>query len=249
LRKNENNQEEKMETYNKSPNSIFLLGIGVRTLVATMILLSGEPALNRTYATLYEIEVLDQLSGRGASLALDSQDRLHISYSSFSDDLRYAFWDGSAWQKEVISSAVDVSNWDTSICVDSFGMTYISYFTNQGTLMSATRSLRGIWTLHQVAATTGFDQIVHTSEITPGNDGLIHIINDGKIHIIYNDGYASIREAIYGPEGWTNRKIADTSNGEFAASAREDGAIHVWMWLLISLAIQRLAFVTFQRTM
>ena len=91
-----------MMTYNKSPNSIFLLGIGVRTLVATMILLSSELALNRTYATLYEIEVLDQLSGRGTSLALDSQDRPHISYSSFSDDLRYAFWDGSAWQKEVI---------------------------------------------------------------------------------------------------------------------------------------------------
>jgi hypothetical protein len=207
-----------METYNKSPNSRFLRGIGVRTLVATMILLSGELALNRTYATLYEIEVVDQWSGRGASLALDSQDRPHISYSSFSDDLRYAFWDGSAWQKEVVSSAVNVSHWDTSICVDSFGTPYISYFTNDGTLMFATRGLRGIWTLHQVAATTGFDQIVHTSEITPGNDG--------QIHIIYNDGNATVREAISGPEGWTNRKIADTSNGQFAAGTQEDGTIH-----------------------
>ncbi|MHC4751288.1 MAG: PEP-CTERM sorting domain-containing protein [Planctomycetota bacterium] len=211
-----------MKTHNKSQNSIFLLGISVRTLIATMILLSGELALNRTYATLYdtlyEIEVLDQRSGRGASLALDNQDQPHVSYSSYSDDLRYAFWNGSAWQKEVISSAVNVSNWDTSICVDSIGTPYISYFTNDGTLMCAMRGSRGEWILRTVAVTTGFYQVVHTSEIALGNDG--------QIHIIYNDGDASVREAISGPEGWTNRNIADTSNGEFATATQEEGTIH-----------------------
>jgi hypothetical protein len=207
-----------MKSADESRNSGYLLGIAVRTLVATMILLSGELPLKRTYAVLYDIEVLDQSSGRGASLALDSQDQPHVSYSSFSDDLRYAFWNGSAWQKEVINSAADVSPWDTSIYVDSSGTPYISYFTNDGTLMCAMRGNRGEWILRNVAATTGFDQVSHKCEITIGNDG--------KIHIIYNDGDASVREAVSEPEGWTSRKTADTSDGEFATATQEEGTIH-----------------------
>jgi hypothetical protein len=183
-----------------------------------MILLSGELPLKRTYAVLYDIEVLDQSSGRGASLALDGQDQPHVSYGSVFNDLRYAFWDGSAWQKEVVDSAADVCNWDTSIYVDSSGTPHISYFTNQGILMCATRSSPGAWTLRTVATTTEFSEGVHTSEIALGSDG--------QIHIIYNDGFAAVREAIAGPEGWTNRKIADTSDGEFVAAARDDGTIH-----------------------
>ena len=49
-------------------------------------------------------------TGFDPSLALDSQDRPHITYGDLfygtpdDSDLKYAYWDGNQWQKETIDT-------------------------------------------------------------------------------------------------------------------------------------------------
>ena len=166
---------------------------------------------------VYDIQVLDSYSGRGASMALDSLGRPHIAYSSFDDDLRYTSWDGSAWQKTTILADGSVEHWDTSICLDSSGAPHISYFNTTGTVMHAGLGAGG-WGVDPVASTSGFNEVIHTSEIVSGNPG--------ECHIIYNNGETSVQEAVGAPGSWSSRTIANTSWGAFASAVREDGTIH-----------------------
>jgi hypothetical protein len=62
------------------------------------------------------------------SLALDAAGRPHISYyDSTNDDLKYAYFDGTAWQIETVDSAGWVGYY-TSLELDSFGRPHISYY-------------------------------------------------------------------------------------------------------------------------
>jgi len=62
------------------------------------------------------------------SIALDSSDNPHISYSDVSnDDLKYAHWNGSAWEIQSVDTFGDVGGY-TSIAIDSSECPHISYY-------------------------------------------------------------------------------------------------------------------------
>ncbi len=59
------------------------------------------------------------LVGGYANLVFDSQDNEHIAYSDYgSDDVKYAYWDGSSWQIEIVDSAGDVGSF-ISLALDA----------------------------------------------------------------------------------------------------------------------------------
>ena len=69
----------------------------------------------------WDIYTVDNTADVGyfSSINVDNQNRPHISYYDTStDDLKYAYWDGSTWQIEVIDQSGDVGRW-TSIAVDT----------------------------------------------------------------------------------------------------------------------------------
>jgi hypothetical protein len=156
------------------------------------------------------IQVVDTYAGRGADLALDAGGRPHISYSSYSSDLRYAFWTGSSWDTSVIPGASNVSEWHTSLWLGAEDTPHISYFTQAGALMHATAGDAG-WTVEQVASTSGYSDVVHRSAIVADAAG--------QLHILYNDGYGKVREAYGGLGAWSSRVVASTSHGEFVSAA------------------------------
>ena len=66
--------------------------------------------------------------GMENSLVLDSNDFPHISYhDDVSGDLKYAFWDGSAWHIEVVDSYGDVGRY-SSLYLDSNDNPHITYY-------------------------------------------------------------------------------------------------------------------------
>jgi hypothetical protein len=78
------------------------------------------------------VDTTDSIGGYGTSLALDSQDRPHISYY-YGGDLRYAYWNGLGWQIQKVDTAGYVGFYP-SIALDSLDRPHISYCWNWGGL-------------------------------------------------------------------------------------------------------------------
>jgi hypothetical protein len=83
-----------------------------------------DHAVNKWFST-----VLDQSSGF-CSLALDSQQRPHISYIGYgTGKLKYAHWNGASWDKQEIAiQATRVISYNSSIALDSEDLPIISCY-------------------------------------------------------------------------------------------------------------------------
>jgi len=81
-----------------------------------------------TYAQTWNIETVDSGGvGGSSSLAMDSSDYPHISYHEFGGGLKYAFWNGSSWEIEIVDSANSVGI-NTSLVLASSDYPHISYY-------------------------------------------------------------------------------------------------------------------------
>jgi hypothetical protein len=95
------------------------------TLNVTKIKLDEKQSLGCEQVSVMENDVDD--IGWYTSLALDDDGFPHISYYDYSNgDLKYAFWDGSDWNVEVVDSEGNVGRY-TSIALDSNNYPHISY--------------------------------------------------------------------------------------------------------------------------
>ena len=81
--------------------------------------------------------------GQWSSMALDSQERIYISYYDVSGkDLKFAFFDGSEWGKFIVDGEYEDVGMYTSLTLDVGGNPHITYYdeTHQQ-LMHATISV------------------------------------------------------------------------------------------------------------
>jgi len=82
----------------------------------------------------WEIRTVDSVGdvGRYPSIAIDSDDHLHVSYFyDTGDDLRYAYHNGNNWTIETVDSFGIVGK-NTSLALDSDDHPHISYFNETG---------------------------------------------------------------------------------------------------------------------
>lgn len=146
------------------------------------------------------------------SLALDSEDRPHISYSDYGE-LKHAHWDGDNWQIEII----DDSGWSEmyiSLALDNEDRPHISYFylnNGRASISYAHRSETG-WRIDRIDSATWL-----------GEHNSLSLDGEGKPHISYLDvtnkqiKYAHLTDA-----GW-EIQIIDSSEwpGGFTAIATD----------------------------
>jgi hypothetical protein len=136
------------------------------------------------------------------SLALDAQERPHISYLAYGGDaqLKHAAWDGAAWKTEFIHIRARDISFYTSLTFDEKWNPSISYYEYWGTTEDYTLHLRNVmW--------TGEYWAVRTVDTTPGSGKFNAIARDsaGHPHIAYiNVKYenSSARYARWNGQGW-----------------------------------------------
>jgi hypothetical protein len=153
-------------------------------------------------------------TGQDTSLALDGNGNPHIGYTKVTTsfpqveyDLRYAHWDGSAWQLEVVEH---VPNWvgEVSLRLDSVGhprMSYSVYVDGNYTLKYAAWNGTA-WTIETV-----------DSEGNVGEWNSLAIDSGDSPHIAYSDETnEDLKYASWSETGW-RIEIADpggdTGNG------------------------------------
>lgn len=80
--------------------------------------------------SVWHSEIVDSYAWY-SDIALDTNNRPHISYSSDDYDLKYAYYDGSIWHTEMVDSYGDVGRFN-SIALDSNNRPHISYANYTG---------------------------------------------------------------------------------------------------------------------
>jgi hypothetical protein len=107
------------------PRTILSVIVAITLSVVAMPQMSGPETAD---GSDWSIETVDPDFGHVPSIALDSNDSPHISYFDHTNyNLRYAYWNGSAWYLMTVDSDAQVGV-DNSIAVDSSDNPHISYF-------------------------------------------------------------------------------------------------------------------------
>ena len=153
------------------------------------------------------VEIVDSRKFGGGgfpSLVFDSSDRPHISYDlhppgggPYSDsDLRYAWWDGSGWNIQIVDTDGDVGS-HSSIALTSTEYPHIAYrrsyhgmFGTDASELKYTRWNGSAWNIEIVEHTSG-DIFLSDRSLAIGSDDLPHISYSGKIGDEYYLKYAT----------------------------------------------------------
>jgi hypothetical protein len=156
-------------------------------MIAALVLSAAALA-----AEQWNIEIVDAGGNVGQynSLALDGNDRAHISYmyyiSASSGNLKYAKWTGSNWGVETVDTRGNVGRY-TSVAVDGQGYPHISYYYgSSGFDLKYARWNGSQWLTGAVE--------------TSGNVGLytsIVLDGQGRPHIAYYDATPANRDLKY----------------------------------------------------
>lgn len=117
------------------------------------------------YLTTIEGKEYDGFVGKYASIILDANNYPHISYyDEKNQDLKYAHWDGKAWQITTVDGLKENVGWNTSIALDSKGNPHIAYDNHTD---STNKKLRyafwdGInWKIQEVPTKNDVDGRIH----------------------------------------------------------------------------------------
>ena len=150
----------------------------------------------------WTIETIDTENVYNSSIAIDSNNNVHISYfyhsvNDFEGNLKYATNSSGNWVAEVIDSPGNLLS--GSIATDSNNKVHISYRDYDGDLKYATNS-SGTWVIDYIDSFGGSSSIA--------------IDSNNKVHIIYY-GYYSPHDLKYATNSsgtWVKKVIDDTGN-------------------------------------
>ena len=140
------------------------------------------------------------------SLDIDSKNNPHISYYHYTDgDLKYAFYNGASWIKEIVDSEGDVGRY-TSIAIDQSDNIHISYYDKTNGDLKYAFKQDDTWAITKID--------------TKGNVGLFNCIaldQNNKPHISYvdYDNYF-LKYAYWNGNSWVVEKVDENAGlGEY----------------------------------
>jgi hypothetical protein len=145
----------------------------------------------------FQISNLADDVGRYSSIAIDSNDHPHISYSDIGNgDLKYTYWNGSDWNIESVDTAGEVG-FTTSLALDSNDFPHICYFDYSNIDLKYGYWDGTSWNIESVD-TTG--DVGYTNSIVLDNNDFPHIsyfdISNGDLKYAHWDGSSWNIEAV-----------------------------------------------------
>jgi hypothetical protein len=149
---------------------------------------------------VWQEEIVDDTQGAtsDASIAVDARGNPHIVYTPELAGLpmRYARWDGTAWQKEDIVLRSGILS--PSIVLDPAGKPHVVYLVDSGAEVDyATRS-RGVWTTETIDVVSP-NQTLETSLV---------LDSTGRPHVAYDELFdAGINYGVKSGAGWSNELV------------------------------------------
>lgn len=172
------------------------------------------------YWHITQLEGANTLAGERSSLAIDSQNTVHIVYEylpSISDSLRlmHTTYEGGQWNKEV----VDTSGTNPSIAFDSYDNIYIGYYRPQDESIRLASKINGTWSIQTIEA--GPDS---------GSDTRIAVDRSDVIHVVYADWGEQALKYVCLNDGAITRYTIDTGSNwidAFDLAVDSDGVPHV----------------------
>lgn len=137
--------------------------------------------------------------GWNTSLELDADGRPRVSYFDYGNsDLKYALWDGDAWQAETVDSDGQVGR-DTSLALDGDGRPHISYYDLTNSHLKYARWDGAVWQ----AETVDDDGMV-------GEYSSLALDAGGRPHIAYFDyGNGSLKYTRWDGAVWLTETFAE----------------------------------------
>ena len=173
---------------------------------------------------------VDDSCGGFSSLALDSQQRPHISYTGYTGQLRYARFDGSAWKADAIPLPVKLVEYYTSIALDAQDRPLISYYevlnrTNPDYVLHlrVVKFNGRFWELSTVDGATG-----------SGKFNAMAMGSNGSVHVAYANvraESASLRYARWDGDSWRSQTLEGVERPQDAHSVNiaigKDGVPHI----------------------
>jgi hypothetical protein len=187
--------------------------------------------------TQWQVETVDSdgKTGEWTSIAIDTNDRLHISYyDTYSgppavgepvirtEDLMYAYWDGTQWQVETVDRGTDNIGEYSSIALDSNNRPHISCYDDIYSNIPHYNLVYACWDGSQWQFTTVDDD----TDSFAGGDivgkySSIALDSRGRPHISYYDGTnLDLKYAYWDGTQWEVETVDSNGNvGAFTSIA------------------------------
>jgi fibronectin type 3 domain-containing protein len=189
-------------------------------LVVGFLIAVVSPISENARAGLWNTQVVDPgYMDYATSIALNSSDYPRISYMDWPNrDLKFAQWDGSAWQLQTVDTIGDVGR-DASLALDSNDRAHISYWNMSSSDLKYAEWTGSGWNLQTV------DSVGVVGEYTS-----IAVDNSGVSHISYYDETnGDLKYATQNGPLWVNNTIDSTDNvGTWTSIAVDNsGNVHI----------------------
>jgi len=158
---------------------------------------------------------VEGFNGLHTSVAFDSKDNPHISYSA-QNALKYAYWNGTAWNIQ----AIDVAGSFTSIAIDTNDYPHISYFSVQN----------GADLKYAVYNGTAWKVETVDSEGLTGEFTSLKLDSNGYAHISYLDiTNKDLKVAWRDSAGWHTQVVDSAGDTGWYSSLAldENGTTHI----------------------
>jgi hypothetical protein len=168
----------------------------------------------------------DFASGKFNSLAIDSHGRPHVAYCNVvyeTASLRYAYWDGTSWRKEIIEGGErGVTRQSPMLVLDKNDIPHIAYSDLISNVVKYATRVNGKWQI-QVVDFLGMAAF-------PDRNGLA-FDEKGTPYISFYDEKRGVLKLAYRTEkGWVSRVLDGDSAGFTSSIQIHDGTI----WLTYS---------------